>query len=191
MSGFEVYKDYVALKNHFSKPSYDYIKYNGHSRIKPESFNSIKDKIFFEKLAKRIYYHDFLVANLSYNSKLLIRDLAYSEVADRRFSVWKKKTQSLTYHIKSHLGHLDPNFDSNFICPDNSHSHLLRLYLGSEISLETLCVLLDITGAIKHWDSRLEYDPVWEETSMKVKKYIPFVKYDREKVKKIVVDFFG
>lgn len=191
MSGFEVYKDYVALKNHFTKPSYDYIKYNGHSRIKPESFNSRKDKIFFEKLAKRSDYHDFLVANLSYNSKLWIRDLAYSEEADKRFSEWKKKTQSLTYHIKSQLSKLDSNFDSNFICQDNSHPHLLRLFLGSEISLETLCVLLDLTGAMKHWDSRLEYDPIWEETSMKVKKYIPFVKYDREKVKKIVVDFFA
>ena len=29
MTGFEVYKMYLALKNHFTKDKYDYQKYNG------------------------------------------------------------------------------------------------------------------------------------------------------------------
>ena len=76
MSVFAVYQDYVALKNHFSKPNYDYFKYNGKTGLKKESFDSRKDKIYFEKVAKRQDYHDFLVANLCQNHKLWIKDLA-------------------------------------------------------------------------------------------------------------------
>jgi hypothetical protein len=191
MSAFEAYKEYIALKNHFTKPNYDYIKYNGHSRLKQSSFNTRKDKLFFEKLSKRPDYHDFLIANFAHDSKLWIKELAYSEEADKRYTDWKKKTQSLTYHVKNQLNKLSEKFDSNFKCRGNNHPKLLKLYLGGEISLETLCVLLELTGAIKHWDSKLEYDPIWEEFRMKIVKYTPFLKYDREKMKKIVVDFFG
>jgi hypothetical protein len=49
MSAFEVYKDYLALKNHFSNKNYDYFKYKGKVRTSIDSFNKRKDKIFFEK----------------------------------------------------------------------------------------------------------------------------------------------
>lgn len=190
-SAFEVYKDYVALKNHFSTINYDYLKYNGKTGLKQSSFNSRKDKIFFEKLAKNPEYHDFLIANLSHNHKLWIRELSYSDEAEKRFTEWKKRQQSLTYLVKSELSQLKEKFDDNFICENNKQPFLLRLYLGNSISLETLCILLNLTGAMKHWDSKMEYDPVWDEMSLKVKKYTPFIKYDSEKIKKIVIDFFS
>jgi len=64
MSAFECYKEYVALKNHFTQKSYDYVKYNGKTSVKADSFNSRKDKIFFEKLAKHKDPKGFLIANL-------------------------------------------------------------------------------------------------------------------------------
>ena len=67
MSAFECYKEYVALKNHFTKPSYDYFKYNGKAKLNPSSFDGRKDKLFFQKLAKHPDVHNFLVANLSEN----------------------------------------------------------------------------------------------------------------------------
>lgn len=190
MSVFAVYQDYVALKNHFSKPNYDYFKYNGKTGVKKESFDARKDRLFFEKVAKRQDYHDFFVANLCENSKLWIKDLAYSEEANKKFAEWKKKHQSLSYFFKNELSKLNDNFDSNFSCK-NQHPILLKLYLSGELSLETLCILLDLTGAIKDWDKKMEYDPIWDEISLKVKKYIPFIRYDKEKFKKIVLDKYS
>ena len=43
MTPIEVYKTYLAFKNHFTKPNYDYHQYCGKSRASKE--HSIKEKI--------------------------------------------------------------------------------------------------------------------------------------------------
>jgi|LakMenEpi03Aug12_release.lakeMendotaPanAssembly.Ray.scaffolds.fasta_scaffold04465_21 hypothetical protein len=192
MSSFEVYKDYIALKNHFTKKEYDYIKYNGKTGVKAASFAKRKDKIFFDKLAKNQDYHEFLIANLSDNPKLWIRDLAYSDDAQLKFQTWKKRNQSLSYIFKQETNeHLCKPFNYNFVCKDGEHPILLKLYLRNAICLETFCVILDLTESIPFFDRKMEYDPVWEEISLKAKKYIPFIKYDKDKFRKILLDFYG
>lgn len=190
MSAFECYKEYLALKNHFSKPDYDYFKYNGKVRVNPESFNLRKDKIFFQKLAKHPDVHSFLVANLSLNEKAWIRELAYSEQAENTYKNWLKKQQSLTYLVKNELNRLSTNFDDNFkIDKKSPHPLLLRRYLGNQISLETLCILLDLSGAKRYWDKKMEYDLIYQDVKNKIEKYTPFIKYDKEKIRNIVIDF--
>lgn len=191
MSAFECYKEYLALKNHFSKPDYDYFKYNGKLRANADSFNTRKDKLFFQKLAKHPDVHNFLVANLSENEKHWIRDLAYSENAEKTYKDWLKRQQSLSYVFKQELGKLDSDFNRNFVVKSNEHPLLLKLFLAREISLETLCLLLEFTGAKKHWDSKMQYDLVYDSIKTKIEKYSPFIRCDREKLRKIVVDHFS
>lgn len=191
MSAFEAYKEYLALKNHFSKSGYDYLKYKGKLKVNPDSFNTRKDKLWFQKLAKHPDVHNFLVANFVNNEKAWIKDLAYSEEAEKTYKDWLKRTQSLTYNFKNELPKLLPNFDENFVVKETeSHPYLLKIYLGRHISLETLCILLELTKAKKHWDSKMEYDPVYQEVKVKIEKYSPFLKYEKEKLKNVVVDFF-
>jgi hypothetical protein len=190
MSAFECYQEYLALKNHFSKPTYDYFKYNGKIKLNAASFDRRKDKLFFQKLAKHPDVHNFLIANLSENEKAWIKELAYSEEAEKTYKAWLKRQQSLTYVFKQELGNLDTRFNENLICKNNEHPFLLQLYLGKQISLDTLCLLLEISGAKKHWDSKMQYDLVWDTTRIKVEKYIPFITYDKDKIKNIVLDYF-
>lgn len=192
MSAFDCYKEYLALKNHFTKPEYDYQKYNGKLKVNADSFNSRKDKLFFQKLAKHPDVHNFLVANLSRNSKAWIKELAYSDDAEKVYKDWLKRNQSLTYLVKNELSQLNPNFNENFTITNNSpHPYLLKMYLGGYITLETLCILLELSKAKKHWDSKLEYDPIYQDVKLKIEKYIPFIKYDKEKMKNIVIDYFS
>lgn len=191
MSAFECYKEYLALKNHFSKPDYDYFKYNGKLRANADSFNTRKDKLFFQKLAKHPDVHNFLVANLSENEKHWIRDLAYSEDAEKTYKNWLKRQQSLSYVFKQELGKLDSDFNRNFVVKSNEHPLLLKLFLAKEISLETLCLLLDLSGAKKHWDSKMQYDLIYDSIRVKIEKYTPFIRCDKEKLRKIVVEHFS
>ncbi len=185
MSAFDAYKDYVALKNHFTKPNYDYIKYNGKTGLKLQSFENRKDKIFFEKLAKNKDYHNFLIANLSDNPKLWIRDLAYSDKAQQTYLDWQKRQQSLTYNFKNHLKKImeEPK--------DGHHPAAIRLFLAQEISLESLCIFVAMTKAIEKWDKRFEYDPIWDDLRNRIVKYTPFIKYDKSNVTKIMFDLIG
>ena len=149
------------------------------------SFMNRKDKIFFEKLSKRADYHDFLIANLSENHRLWIRDLAYSDEAEKRFTEWKKRNQALMYNFKNDFKKIleEPK--------GRQHPPALRLFLGGEISLESLCIFVALTDAIKQWDAKLEYDPIWEETRLRVVKYTPFIKYDKNKVKQVMLDIMS
>lgn len=191
MSAYDCYKEYLALKNHFTKPSYDYFKYNGKSSVKADSFNSRKDKLWFQKLAKHPDVHNFLVANFVKNEKAWIKELAYSEEAEKTYKDWLKKQQSLTYTIKTDLNRLSSNFNDNFkIDKISPHPLLLRRYLGGHISLETLCILLALSKAKSYWDSKMEYDPIYQEIKRKIEKYTPFIKYDEGKIKNILLDYF-
>ena len=53
MTGFEVYKMYLALKQHFTKDNYDYQKYNGKVSASEKSFEERRDRFFFKKLATK------------------------------------------------------------------------------------------------------------------------------------------
>ena len=82
------------------------------------------------------------------------------------------------------------NFNENFICKNNEHPILLKLFLGKQISLETFCLLLEFSGAKSYWDSKMQYDLVWDNLKTKVEKYSPFINCDKDKLKKIVLDYF-
>ena len=133
---------------------------------------------------------NFLISNFTINEKLWIRDLVYSEESEKNYKEWVKRQNSLTYIFKQDLDKLYSFFDANFLIEDMSHPNLLKLYLRKDISLETFCILLDLSGAIKNWDKKLQYDPIWNEVKLKVMKYIPFIKYNEEKIKKICIDYF-
>ena len=42
----------------------------------------------------------------------------------------------------------------------------------------------------RDWDKKMAHDPVWEEISLRIKKYTPFMSIDSEKCKKIILDTF-
>ena len=190
MSALECYQQYLAIKQHFSKPNYDYFKYNGKVRVNAATFDARKDKLFFQKLAKHPDVTKFLVANLSENDKAWIKELAYSESAEKTYKAWVKRQQSLTYIFQNDLEKLDRVLKNNFTCKSGEHPLLLKKFLGKEISLETLCILLEFSGAKAMWDTKMEYDLIWESFKTKIEKYLPFIKYEKDKLVKIALDYF-
>ena len=188
---YDSYCEYTALKAHFST-NYDYQKYNGKLKsANPAAFNNSNLKLFFQKLAKHKDVQGFLVANFLEDNKAWIRELAYSDRAEAVYTEWAKRIQSLTYTFTQEINKLDEDsFDGNFIVKNGNHPNILKLYLGKDISLETLTILVDLSGCDKYLNKVLKDDPVWEEVAFKVSKYKPFLQYDRAKIRKIILDKF-
>jgi hypothetical protein len=65
------------------------------------------------------------------------------------------------------------------------------MFLAGKICIETLCLLLDFTGAVKHWDKHMKNDLVWNDVKNKVIKYNKFIECDREKLKEITFKYFN
>jgi len=190
MTPFEVYKEYLAIKRHFNSKTYNYVTYNGKVSVKKETFDKRKDRFFFEKLSKHDDPKSFLLANFLDNPKGWIKELSYGESAKRIYDDWLKKNQSLVYTITNDLEKFDEDFNQNFKAQNHEHPKIIKLYLGKSISFETLVIMCDMVGCLNYWEKTLKNDPIIEEIIFKIKKYLPFIYYDKEKLRKICLDKF-
>ena len=70
------------------------------------------------------------------------------------------------------------------------HPPLLKLLIQRRINLDTFVVMDICLGFTKMWDKQLQ-DPLWENLSLKVKKYKPFLSIPKDKYLKIMKDVFS
>ncbi|NBP03866.1 MAG: hypothetical protein EBU90_27975 [Proteobacteria bacterium] len=190
MTPFDVYKTYLALKNHFSKSNYDYFKYAGKSRASVESFNKRKDKYWFERISRQKNDNEikeFFVANLVEADDAssvwignVIRD------GDTCYKEWQKRQQSLKYLFTQESekmlseGNLNDILDAS-----RQHPPILKMFLSGKISIETFTIYDKIFLFRNNFDKKL-LDPVWELMSLKIQKYSPFIQVDIFDYKKIL-----
>ena len=191
MTPIEVYKTYLAFKNHFTKESYDYFQYCGKSRASKESFNKRKDRYFFERISRQKNDEEikqYFLANFiecDDPSRLWIGEII--ESGEKNYMNWLKKSQSLTYMFKSEVELFvrKDNFNKFFEIKGNSHPEILKKHLQKSISLETMVILDNILFYVKKFDKKL-IDPVWQSVSLRIKKYNSFLNNDKEKYIKIL-----
>ena len=186
----DAYRCYLALKNHFTKDHYDYIKYRGKTRASNEAFYKRKDRFWFEKFSRQKNdkeIEEFFVSNFIYSTDpatMWIGEMI--KEGEGRYTDWKKKVQSLTYIFKEEAENIFENkrVDDMFDC-SKGHPPILKIYLKGDISLESMVIYDRILGYGKDFDKRLK-DPVWETVSRKIKKYSPFLNIDVSHYKKIL-----
>ena len=188
---FEAYKLYVAIKNHFTSPTYDYFKYNGRTKASFRTFEKRSDKYFFYKLADRKDKVEYLVANFSSNSNNWVGDFVGNEEGERNYRRFVRYRDSLSYNFNSDLNRLLEHFDHNFIVTEGQHPPLLIKYLRNDIDLETLVILDDMVRFTRHWNKKINDPVVWPQVALKIKKLKPFIVFDSNKLKKMVVDKFS
>jgi hypothetical protein len=194
MVPFDTYKTYLALKNHFTKDSYDYHKYQGKSRASLQSFYKRKDRYWFEKLSRQKEDKeviDFFVANfISCTDPQTVWIGELIKEGETRYKSWQKRIQSLSYLFKEESQQLFENkFEEVFDC-SKGHPQLLKSFLIGKISLETMVIYDKIFLFGKDFDKKLK-DPVWETVSLKMKKYSPFLHIDVFHYKKILKQIVG
>ena len=190
MAPFDCYKTYLALKNHFTKSSYDYHKYNKKTRASLQSFYKRKDRFWFEKFSRQKdekEVEDFFVANfVSCNDPETLWIGEIIKEGEDRYTQWQKKVQSLSYVFKEESESLfeENKFEDVFNC-SKGHPPLLKKFLIGKISIETLVIYNKIFLFGNKFDKKLK-DPVWETVSRRIKKYEPFLLVDSSKYKKIL-----
>jgi hypothetical protein len=183
----------LALKNHFTKDTYDYHKYNGKVKANLKSFYNRKDRFWFEKLSRNKTDEeiiDFFVSNFSScedPQSLWIGEIIKN--GEENYKQWKKRKESLSYIFKGEVSSLlnSENFDEMFKIQNNKHPKIVKEFLQKNISIETLIILNYILQYKENFDSRL-IDPVWKFISMRIDKYSPFVLIDKVKYKQLLKD---
>lgn len=187
--GYEAYKTYVAIKSHFSS-SYDYFKYGGKVRCTQESFLKRKDKFFFRKLAKKYSNQElvnYIVANFVHNDgKTWVGGFS-----DKPYMKQQKIMQSLTYNFERELEGIlkqfeDPN--EPFKHKQYTHPEIVKAYIRGDVSLESLCILDDMLNFTQLW---VRDDAMINTVCGLIKNYKPFVQYDKQKMKNIIMSILN
>jgi hypothetical protein len=197
MNGFDTYKTYLALKQHFTNKNYDFFKYNGKVRASATSYETRKDKYFFEKASKKFKneeFIDYIVANITRNSDSWIGNLM-QENNQVNYKKWQKVIESMTYTFKEDVGVIneyEENFNNVFKMIDNKHPILFRLYSRGKLSIETMVILDDL---VNYSDSWYKYrDNILNDFVDMMRKYKPFLhnrlQVDKKKYKRIVLENF-
>ena len=201
MHGVEVYRMYLAMKQHFSNPKFDFFQYNGQVKAKEETYQQRNDFWFFETIAKKLSseeVQDFLLASFIYSkdpTKIWIGDIKRS--GSDRWMALQKQRQSMSYIVEQDLGavveHLETkrySFNDLFATLGSNHPPLLKLHVKGDVSLETMIVMDICLKFTPLWDKKLT-DPLWESISLKIKKYKPFLSIPSDKYRKIMKDKFS
>tara|TARA_B100001996_G_scaffold156647_1_gene119339 strand:+ start:174 stop:758 length:585 start_codon:yes stop_codon:yes gene_type:complete len=189
VTGFEVYKMYLALKLHFTSNSYDYFQYGGSAKASQRSFDQRKDKFFFVKLSRKfksLELREFFVANFIAEDKVypatLVREGA------KNYAEYLTRKESLTYRFKEDVSTLyDTHEDFEALFTNGSvHPPLVKALLGGRISIETFTIFNKLFQFIPQFDKTISDEIVWNPLRNKVVKYDPFLTVDLGKYKKIV-----
>ena len=181
MTPFEAYKLFVALKNHFTSDSYDFVKYNGKTNVSEHSFEVRKDKYMFYKLSKHENPKLFLVANFAESPKLWIGDM-FNLDQQMKYNEFLRRKQTLQYTFESDIDNLLENFDENFKVPnDGGYPHLLNLLVRKKITKETFIIIQDCVRFFANWNKQITDPVLWPQIARNSKKLYPFLEYEKDK----------
>jgi hypothetical protein len=190
INGYEAFCLYTSLKLHFNSDSYDYFKYNGKVNTSIDAFENRKDKWHFYKLSRRFTNveqgRDFIVANLVHDPNVWIGNLL-TEESDIQYRARQKVIQSLTYTFTNEIGVLFDGNPNDFLkVEDGQYPKLLTMFLQSDMSIETICILNKLIGFLSMWDKKIIDTIRYPAVSRTIKKYTPFVSFDATKYKLIL-----
>lgn len=192
MTGYEAFCLYNALKMHFTTDSYDYFKYNGKTRVSIDAFENRKDKYYFYKLSRRNTkedYIEFLVSNFIHDENVWVGTLL-TEEALTIHRERMKIIQSLSYTINDDLSKMleqaaNPN---ELLVVNDTYPKLLKMVLYKEIKLETVCILNSLMNFFPMWNKNIRDTIRWPQIYKKCLKYTPFIQFDKQKFKTILLE---
>ena len=194
-TGFAAYALWNALKLHFTSDSYDYFKYNGKTNVSKSTFSTNKSKYHFYKLSRKYNLEelkDFYIANFIQGKGDWVGDLLQD--GDENYTKWQKTQQSLTYTFENDIMYMFDSVDGaefwhidDYFKPiDGGWPMLITKMMHDKIKLETVCILIDIFDCMPRWEKQITDDIIWPTHRRIIKKYTPFINYDKQKFKEIL-----
>ena len=202
MTGFESYKLYLSVWQHFSSCNdYNYVKYKGKlGNITGKAYENRKDKYFFEALGARnkgdlLQYY---VANFAHHGSEVawIGDL-HSKESEDVYIHWQKRIQSLTYifeedlkEVKEFLIARGLEFDRLFDVEEDEHPIIFRFVQQKMIGVETYIIMDKILGFSKRIAKDIKDSYIFPSEQYRYDRYAEFLNLERDKYIKIMKEIF-
>ena len=180
MEAIDVYIMYCAMKAHFSRKDYDFFKYGGKTKVSRDSFWKRKDRFFFVKLSKKykteIEIRNYLVSNFIKDKSGYIANFS-----EENYNSWLLRRSGFFDQFIIEMKPFIKEFEPLFEVKNSSHPKLLKEFLGSRVSLETMLVLDELVSFSKKWDKQLEDDIIWVDLKKLMKNYKGFLTINKNR----------
>lgn len=191
LSPFDTYKLYLSIKNHFSRPTYDFFKYQGKTKASITAFEKRRDRFFFDKLSKK--YEDQELVDLFVSNILIdktwVGDYLEEDGHDTYIKYMRRK-QSFSYTFTNELEKAFmsvSNIKCLFQTKQNEYPQIIQLHMNGVIGIDTLGVLNRFIKFSDKFNSTIgEDDVIWSKIRIKCEKVTPFLDYDETKLKTIL-----
>jgi hypothetical protein len=180
MEPIDVYIMYCAMKAHFSRKDYDFFKYGGKTKVSRDSFWKRKDRFFFVKLSKKykteIEIRNYLVSNFIKDKSGYIANFS-----EENYNSWLLRRSGFFEQFVIEMKPFIKEFEPLFEVKGSSHPKLLKEFLGSRVSLETMLVLDELVSFSKKWDKQLEDDIIWVDLKKLMENYKGFLTINKNR----------
>lgn len=190
MTAFDAYKTYQAIRLHFNSGSYDYFRYRTIKASK-DKFDTRNDKYFYHKLSKHEDVELFLASVFLKEDSVWIGNLFDEKYSDI-YRDTQRRLQSLEYNFKSEIESYD-SLDEALTIVNGDWPKIIYDYKRGAISPETMVILDSLTQCMGYWTHEEQHlnDKVILPTLVNsLKNYKPFVNFDRERFKKVLMGIF-
>tara|TARA_R110000823_G_scaffold6383_4_gene24469 strand:+ start:250 stop:831 length:582 start_codon:yes stop_codon:yes gene_type:complete len=179
MQPIDVYLMYCAMKAHFGKTNYNFIKYGGKSRVPRNSFFKRKDRYFFVKLSKKYKteneIRNYFIANFMMEQRGYVANFN-----DENYEKWQNRQNNFHDIFTNEIQPMIQDFNSLFEIKKSEHPKLMKEYLGKRISLETLIILDELVEYSKKWNEHLKDDLLWPDLKKLMNNYKWFLTFDKK-----------
>ena len=179
MEPIDVYLMYCAMKAHFGKTDYNFIKYGGKSRVSRNSFFKRKDRYLFVKLSKKYKteneIRNYFVANFMMEQRGYVANFN-----DENYEKWQNRQNNFHDIFTNEIQPMIQDFNSLFEIKKSEHPKLMKEYLGKRISLETLIILDELVEYSKKWNEHLKDDILWPDLKKLMNNYKWFLTFDKK-----------
>lgn len=189
MTGYEIYCEYVSLKRHFSDWRYDYERYGGPARIKPETFEKRPDAFRFRKLAARPSARWSIVAALARKDGAWVGDCLGRDaeiVRDESLG----RVQAMPYFLEKETAALGDDLAAAVLPEYGKHPLLARTVLWGKVSVEVGSAIVGLTGATTRWRDEYSDDPVMESLTRRLTKLFPLMTIDIQEASRVLAARF-
>ena len=179
MEPIDTYLMYCAMKAHFGKSNYDFVKYKGKTRISRDTFYKRKDRGFFVRLSKK-YKSEEEIKNYFLSNFVKDRKGYVANFSDENYESWKLKRSSFFDMFVVEMQPLVKDFEPLFEVKKHNHPKLLKEFLGGRVSIETLVILDELVSYV---DKLLGDDVIWPDLKKFMNDYKRFLTIDKNKYK--------
>ena len=188
MKGYDAYRMYLAMRNHFKTKTYDFAR-NQFAKAKQETYDKRKDKYFFIKLSRKYNEEElakFYLANFVQENSEWIG--AMTANGERNYVDYIRKLQSLSYIFQNDAHTMKESCDNfNDLFTGKPHPTLIKLWMGGKIQLESVVIMEKMFEFCKNVTAT---DPVWQDAKTKILKYEPLLKTSTDKHRSVLKELY-